>query len=451
MWTPEGEFIKRVDLFSDLRPKEQISIFTAPVEISHSTDTTAVALPIEDKNEELRGDHSVVDSTNSVNVVVSDTLPANESHSTQEAQPEIGIINGEALEPFFAKLRGRENLRRVVRVAVLGDSFFEGDIFVQDFREMMQERFGGNGVGYMPLSYPYPGFRRSVTHSFSGWEVYSIGSHRRGHRYTFNPELFAPNNGAYASYKGTDYRKGLDSFTSAKLLYTNNGQTQVVATIDDTIKHTYTPPTGDSLQLLSYSDSVMRKVRYNFPQASGFKAYGVYLDGHSGVAVDNYSYRGNTGVSIANGDSLLLEQFDELMHVDLIIMEFGLNVIDAARRNYDTYIDNMRRSIALLRSTMPSTPILMIGVGDRVYSTAGGKKTMPGAYSLDKAQKELALETGLAYWSLLTTMKDMGGITAFVKRRHAASDYTHLSPRGGEVLAERFFDQFISLYNGDNK
>ena len=60
-----------------------------------------------------------------------------------------------------------------VNVAFLGDSFIEGDILVEHFREALQTRFGGGGVGYVPLtSVTARSGRRSSTASRGrGWMI----------------------------------------------------------------------------------------------------------------------------------------------------------------------------------------------------------------------------------------------------------------------------------------
>ncbi|MDR0995154.1 MAG: hypothetical protein LBL81_02555, partial [Tannerella sp.] len=57
-----------------------------------------------------------------------------------------------ALERFFLALRASR--RRPVRIAFLGDSFIEGDILVADFRQALQQQFGGRGVGFVPVNSP---------------------------------------------------------------------------------------------------------------------------------------------------------------------------------------------------------------------------------------------------------------------------------------------------------
>lgn len=50
----------------------------------------------------------------------------------------------------------------LARVAVVGDSYIEGDIFTQDLREKLQDAYGGAGVGYVSMHSDFPGFRKSV-------------------------------------------------------------------------------------------------------------------------------------------------------------------------------------------------------------------------------------------------------------------------------------------------
>ena len=75
----------------------------------------------------------------------------------------------DALIHFYDALHRRSSLGRPVRIAVLGDSFIEGDIFTGSLRKALQERYGGSGVGWLPMSSETAGFRKTVRHEFKGW------------------------------------------------------------------------------------------------------------------------------------------------------------------------------------------------------------------------------------------------------------------------------------------
>ena len=54
---------------------------------------------------------------------------------------------------FYEKLYQLEkNPQAKVRIAYYGDSMTDGDLIVQDVRNNYQERFGGNGVGFVSIT-----------------------------------------------------------------------------------------------------------------------------------------------------------------------------------------------------------------------------------------------------------------------------------------------------------
>lgn len=68
------------------------------------------------------------------------------------------------LSNFYRALHQREGQ---IRIAYYGDSSIEGDLVSQTLRDSLQRRFGGKGVGFVPITTNVSGFRRSVRHRFS--------------------------------------------------------------------------------------------------------------------------------------------------------------------------------------------------------------------------------------------------------------------------------------------
>ena len=84
-------------------------------------------------------------------------------------EPQPSQVNGQTvIEDYTDGSVGLYHLRRAIadprraRIAVVGDSYIEGDIMTQDLREMLQGAYGGTGTGYMSMYSAFPGFRRSV-------------------------------------------------------------------------------------------------------------------------------------------------------------------------------------------------------------------------------------------------------------------------------------------------
>ena len=70
-----------------------------------------------------------------------------------------------ALKKIFESLINIKSEKGKVRIGFFGDSFIEGDILCADVRDTLQSLFGGNGVGYMPITSGVAQFRSTIFHS----------------------------------------------------------------------------------------------------------------------------------------------------------------------------------------------------------------------------------------------------------------------------------------------
>ena len=174
--------------------------------------------------------------------------------------------------------------------------------------------------------------------------------------------------------------------------------------------------------------------------------WGVALEGRRGIVVDNLSLRGSSGFNFLSIPQETLRQFAARREYDLIILQYGLNVATADRRDYKGYKDNMVQVVGRLKSCFPGTSILLFSVGDRMSKDEDGNLvTMPGIVNLASYQQAVAVDTGIAWWSLLDAFKSLGGISAFANAKPAMAnlDYTHINFRGGKRLAEEFFEALM--------
>ncbi len=63
---------------------------------------------------------------------------------------------------FYQALDQLAKAPRPVRIAYFGDSFIEADILTADLREMLQQKYGGCGVGFVTITSMTSGFRPAV-------------------------------------------------------------------------------------------------------------------------------------------------------------------------------------------------------------------------------------------------------------------------------------------------
>ncbi len=337
---------------------------------------------------------------------------------------------------------------RLARIAVLGDSYIEGDIFTQNVREKLQERFGGGGVGYVNMYSEFPGFRRSVRQSGSGWRVFNASSPGRNGAYLSVSEQYSVKNSesatATATYKGVNKYPNVSSWGVSRFLFVspNNTIIRTKSTDDEWESHEITgSPEAQCIEVSSATPSF--SVSLSDPAVAGL---GVWLDEHNGVSVDCMSSRGFSGVTLSRVSESLSRQMRRYVDYDLIILEFGINAMSSSQSDYTAYSNLMVKVIAHLRQCYPNADILLMGVGDRGQKTGAEVKSMRVAAAMVEAQRMAARKARCVFWD---TREAMGGEGAIIKWASAQpplanKDYVHLSHAGGARLAEEFIKSFVN-------
>ena len=178
----------------------------------------------------------------------------------------------------------------------------------------------------------------------------------------------------------------------------------------------------------------------------GLKGIKFMMDDVRGIAVDNFSLRGASGLSIRNIPLKNLSDFNRLRPYDLIVVQYGLNVATERGRNYDAYAAGMKTAIAHLKEAFPSASILVVSVGDRDYKDEQGElRTMPGIRNLVRYQQHIAAESAVAFWNLFEAMGGNGSMAGMVEAKPSLAnrDYTHINFRGGKHLAGLLYDVLV--------
>lgn len=349
---------------------------------------------------------------------------------------------------FYRALDELRETPRSVRIAYFGDSFIEADILTADLREMLQKRYGGCGVGFVTITSMTSGFRPTVRHSFGGWQSHSImdSAFFDRRKQGVSGHYFVPRAGAYVELKGQNrYASLLDTCRRASIFFYAKDTLTISACINrgETLTHTFDPAEG--LQDMTVEGRI-GAVRWAVDRADSTLFYGVAMDGQTGIAVDNFSLRGSSGLSLRSIPMQMMREFNEHRPYDLIILQFGLNVATERGRNYDKYIAGMQTTVQHLKEAFPKAGILIVSVGDRDYRTQdGGLRTMPGIKNLVRYQQNLAADEAIAFWNMFEAMGGEGSMAGLVhaKPSMANYDYTHINFRGGKHLAGLLYEALI--------
>lgn len=358
------------------------------------------------------------------------------------------------LATFFEKLFQLETKKTGnVRIAYFGDSMTDGDLIVKDFRTYFQEKFGGQGVGFVNITSESATSRSSITHEFSeNWKTQSYLKVKQPlHPFGVNGHVFYANdtaNVAWVKYKANKTRfatvlprptlfYGSSSNKEGKINY-------VIGT--DTISKKISP--NSLLNALVLSESNLKSIKVDFKQADSIPIYGFNFDDGKGVHVDNFSNRGNSGLPIGSFDVATMRAFQSKLNYDLIILQYGANVLNYGSLNYSWYEKRMAKVVAHLKECFPGVAILIISTADKATKYDLEMKTDSAVVPLNTAQKRYAIKSESSFVNMFTLMGGDGSMIQWVEQEPAKAnkDYTHFNHRGAKEAANLIFLQLNKGY-----
>lgn len=436
-----GIKIKKVDLLSDIRVKpESLSMDSLRMQLEEPDTVRIDSVAVLDSIRKTTGIDSVALALRDSLYQVMYADKGADSLGTHIEDYSVGHI---ALKRFFAALRNCKEEGRPARVAFLGDSFIEGDIMVADFRSGMQQLFGGRGVGFVPVTSVAAQFRPTVEQKAEGWTTWSMLTDHR-HRYTLSGMTFEPKGEKPSiSVKTANRYPELETVSSLKFLYEENTCTQMTLVCNgtqDTVREILEPTSV----ITQYEQTgTFTEAAFCFTDTAGFRALGVALEDNSGVIVDNYSLRGNSGMNLARLDSVRCRELNEIRPYDLVVLQYGLNVVNDSVLQYGWYAKRMEEVVRHVRVCFPNADILMLGVSDRSRQVDGTFETMPAVLALLHAQRQTARRSGIAFWNVFGAMGGENSMVRFVENNWASKDYTHLSFRGGKEIASALVNAIL--------
>lgn len=182
----------------------------------------------------------------------------------------------------------------------------DGDMIVKDFRASLQDRFGGEGVGFVNITSESAPSRSTLTHQFSAnWKTLSyLNVKHPGRPFGINGHVFFTKhdtvNPIWVKYKANNVRH-LTSLNNPALFYGRSGNRAASVNFiigKDTVHKKLNPVSlVNSLQV---SQGAVKGFKANFVAADSIPFYGFNFDDGRGVHVDNFSNRGNSGLPIGS-------------------------------------------------------------------------------------------------------------------------------------------------------
>lgn len=328
------------------------------------------------------------------------------------------------LRRFYASLA--ETSHKTVRILHYGDSQIEEDRMTMQIREAMQNRYGGSGVGLMPLAQTIPTLTEKQQLFMSGrnvnpmqgpqrYFVYGFPRNQRADRqYGVMGQMAEMND---ALVKGSEHIMAVCTPQDEVPRYT---RWQVFA--DKSIDYTFS---GDTVWLYGRGN-----------------VYGLSQESETGVIVDNLPMRGCLGLVFTKMDSEQLATFYREQNVRLIIMQFGGNAIPFNEKysTIQSIVRGLRNQVRHVQSLAPEADILFIGPSDMITQRNGEWETFPMVPYMDQLLHQMALEENIAYFSLYRWMGGSGSMLRWRENGLAGKDGIHFyrtgAKKAGNAVAE---------------
>ena len=370
--------------------------------------------------------------------------------------PVVDSINADTryyMQAFYQSLSTASS--RQIRVVHYGDSQIEEDRITKELRERLQQRYGGGGVGLIPLHQTIPTLTLHQSLQMDGTIQSTQGGPRR--YIVYGPKSMRLSNGDYGvmgqvAIMDDSIRTGSEDLRiivepmENQHNYNYFSQIRLLASgIDGQARPLY-KGTFSLFQdgIVTLPDSTTScEIRL---QGKG-RVYGLSVETPTGVIVDNIPMRGCSGNIFTQIQRQELTDFFSATNTRLIIMQYGGNMIPQTENasTLSGYVKGLRRQVEYLRQCAPNASILFIGPSDMSKRIDGEMVTNPLIPYLDRLLARMAHDEHIGYWSIYQAMGGYNSMLDWQKRGLAGRDYIHFTRKGAVKVGNMLTDWLLDI------
>lgn len=346
----------------------------------------------------------------------------------------------DALKPFFDRL-SQSTTRSVppadadtqpntqaIHILQYGDSHTASDDWVESMRNLFQSRYGDGGPGFTLPGHPFKGYRRFDIRGASspGWVTQGTLGHAGDSRNGLSGvSMTASTPGETLSLTTSGEilelyylrQPGGGSFT----LEEDGMQVETIESNGDLTTGVYTlyPTPGEhtyNVRTLTYAP---------------VRLFGWVSENRSGVTWETLGINGAQANMVLNWDPVVWTQQIRRRDPALVVIAYGTNEALSPAWTTEDYRASLLRLIEQFRQAVPNASLLLVGPPD-----CGRLHSFPHLREVIEIQREVAEQTGIAFWDWRRHMGGPGATHMWVQAGLSQADYTHLTGDGYRLLGQ---------------
>ncbi len=368
-----------------------------------------------------------------------------EAVSARTSAPANSLEGSGALVPFFEQI-SRPAGNGPVRILQYGDSHTASDDWADEMRQDFQRKFGAGGPGFTLPGRPFLGYRRfdSRGNNSAGWYTNGLVTRKGGDGIYglsgISLTAHAPAQSVTLSVECQQLELHyLQQPGGGELKFSVDGvETSTVATDGDLGPgvYRYTPTPGPHQYALRTLSS------------APVRLFGWVAQNQAGVTYETLGINGAQADLQLDWNAAILS--GEIAERDpaLIVVAYGTNEALSRSWTAEQYRAALLAVIQRLRSAAPLASILLIGPPDCEYRLRNGRRlAFPHLDEVIEIQRQVALDSGCAFWDWRARMGGPGSVSQWVQAGLAQGDYTHLTGAGYRLIGDTLFNEIMAQYN----
>ena len=340
----------------------------------------------------------------------------------------------------------RQSQKGKIRIAWFGDSMIEGDLITQTIRKILQDTLGGHhAVGFVAPKTVSSNNRITARSNITGdFTTYQFHKTNQQFPLFFSGYVYSISNGVCTVTDNTQDSNDVQQNIYKYLVCGKGSESEIDVNGRPVL---ISPSKFINYILIDSSKSKSLQCRIKNEQ---LPVYGFSLEMQDGIVVDNFSFRGITGTEYNKIDTNLLLELNQSGIYDLIVFQFGVNLLFKPNdKEYTYYQRLMTPVLSKFKRCMPTTDFLIISTFDRAFKYDQGWESAIGIDTLVATQYRLSCNHQFNFYNLFQTMGGRGTIVRWADSATtlANHDYIHPNHKGASLIGATIAHDLLTAIN----